>query len=106
MNATSEARKALEAAREEELQVRLDLPKRQKAYLAAKDTLCEALKVRCQAFKERVRAAGLQTRHFSSLSEKELSMLEDDPASADVANAAPAANAAAANAVTTRMCQV
>ncbi len=37
MKASGEAHKALEAAREEELQARLDQPKRHKAYLAAKE---------------------------------------------------------------------
>jgi hypothetical protein len=74
MNASGEARKALEVAREEvareeELQARLDLQKRQRAYLAAKDARREALKVRRQAFKERARSAGLKTRHFFPLKE-------------------------------------
>jgi hypothetical protein len=68
-------RRWMEVARDEKLQARLDLPKRQRDHLAAKDARREALKVRSQAFKARVRAAGLQTRHFSSLSEKEPSML-------------------------------
>ncbi len=75
-------------AREEDLQKRLKLPKKQRAYLVAKDARREALKVCRQAFKARVRAAGLETRFFSLLSEKELTMLEEDVAAADVANAA------------------
>jgi hypothetical protein len=51
MNAADEARKALEAAREEELQARIDLLKTQKVYLAAKEVRRKALKVRRQAFK-------------------------------------------------------
>ncbi len=100
MKASGEAHKALEAAREEELQARLDQPKRHKAYLAAKEARHEALKVRRQAFKERVRAAGLKTRHFFPLEEKkeELSMLleDDDALAADAANAAANAVANAA----------
>jgi hypothetical protein len=107
MNAAEDARKALLefAHEEEEAQARLDLPKKQRDYLAAKDARSEeeeeALKVRCQAFKARLRAAGLQTSFFLPLSEKELTMLEDDAAAADAANnknAAAAAAAAAADA--------
>ena len=96
MKASGEAHKALEAAREEELQARLDQPKKQRAYLRAKEARREALKVRRQAFKERVRAAGLKTSHFFPLEEKELSMLKDDALAADAANAAALA---AANAI-------
>jgi hypothetical protein len=56
------------------LQARLELPKRQRSYLAIKDARREALRVRCQAFKEQMRA-GLQTT-FMSLSEKEMEELE------------------------------
>ena len=51
MKASGEAHKALEAAREEEVQARLDQPKRHKAYVAAKEARHEALKVRRQSEK-------------------------------------------------------
>ncbi len=92
MNAADKARKALGVVREEELEARLDLPKKPRAYLAAKDVRREALKVRRQAFKARARAAGLYKRFISSFSEKKMTILEEDAAAADAANAAHAAD--------------
>ncbi len=46
MDAADKALQALEAARKEELQARLELLKRQRAYLAIKDVRREALRVR------------------------------------------------------------
>ncbi len=84
MNAADTARQALEATREEELHVRVDLPKKQKAYLAIKDSGREVLRVRRQAFKARVRAAGMQTTFISSLSEKDMeAMVEEEEDAAD-----------------------
>ncbi len=57
MNAVDQAGQALQA--------RLELPKKHRAYLAIKDSRREALRARSQAFKERVRAAGLKTTFIS-----------------------------------------
>jgi hypothetical protein len=75
MKAVGTAQQALNAAREEEIQARLDQPNKHKAYLAIKDARCQALRVRRESFKIRVRAAGLQTK-FISLSDKDMEVLE------------------------------
>ncbi len=46
-----------------------------KAYLAIKDARRQALRVRRESFKTRVRAAGLQTK-FISLTDKDMDVLE------------------------------
>ena len=75
MKAVGTAQQALDAAREEELQARLDQPNKHKAYLAIKDARRQALRARRESFKTRVRAAGLQTK-FISLSDKDMDVLE------------------------------
>jgi hypothetical protein len=75
MKAVGTAQQTLDAAREEEIQTRLDQPNKHKAYLAIKDARRQALRVRRESFKTRVRAAGLQTK-FISLSDKDMDVLE------------------------------
>ena len=75
MKAVGAAQQTLDAAREEEIQARLDQPNKHKAYLAIKDARRQALRVRRESFKTRVRAAGLQTK-FISLSDKDMDVLE------------------------------
>ena len=75
MKAVGTAQQTLDAAREEEIQARLDQPNKHKAYLAIKDARRQALRVRRESFKTRVRAAGLQTK-FISLSDKDMDVLE------------------------------
>jgi hypothetical protein len=55
MKAVGTAQQALDAARKEELQARLDQPNKHKAYFAIKDARRQALRVRRESFKTRVR---------------------------------------------------
>ena len=75
MKAVGTAQQTLDAAREEEIQARLDQPNKHKAYLAIKDARRQALRARRESFKTRVRAAGLQTK-FISLTDKDMEVLE------------------------------
>ena len=75
MKAVGTAQQTLDAAREEDLQARLDQPNKHKAYLAIKDARRQALRARRESLKTRVRAAGLQTK-FISLTDKDMEVLE------------------------------
>ena len=66
---------ALEQASEEELHTRLILPLKRKAEADAEEALHEAKAARREAFKERVRAAGLRTTHIR-LTRDELEALD------------------------------
>ena len=66
---------ALEQASEEELHTRLILPLKRKAEADADEALHEAKAARREAFKERVRAAGLRTTHIR-LTRDELEALD------------------------------
>ena len=73
--ATSTARIALEQAMDNERQARFLLPLKRKAEECAIEDLHEAKAARREAFKERVRAAGLRTTHIR-LTRDELEALD------------------------------
>jgi hypothetical protein len=76
--ATSTARIALEQAMDNERQARFLLPLKRKAEECAIEDLHEAKAGRREAFKERVRAAGLRTTHIS-ITPDELAHLDKTP---------------------------